>query len=77
MRELVENDRIVGGMTSEASEKVAEFYRSFVTGEVLVTDARTAEMTKLTENSFRDVNIAFANELSLLSDKFGIDVCGN
>jgi len=74
MRELVENDRIVGGMTSEASEKVAEFYRSFVTGEVLVTDARTAEMTKLTENSFRDVNIAFANELSLLSDKFGIDV---
>lgn len=74
MRELVENDRIVGGITSEASEKVASFYRTFVTGEVLVTDARTAEMAKLTENSFRDVNIAFANELSLLSDKFGIDV---
>lgn len=74
MRELVENDRIVGGLTAEASEKVAGFYRSFVTGEVLVTDARTAEMAKLTENSFRDVNIAFANELSLLCDKFGIDV---
>jgi len=74
MRELVENDRIVGGITSEASEKVAAFYRTFVTGEVLVTDARTAEMAKLTENSFRDVNIAFANELSLLSDKFGVDV---
>ena len=74
MRELVENDRIVGGITPEASEKVAAFYRTFVTGEVLVTDARTAEMAKLTENSFRDVNIAFANELSLLSDKFGVDV---
>jgi UDP-N-acetyl-D-mannosaminuronic acid dehydrogenase len=74
MRELVENDRIVGGMTPEASDSVASFYRTFVTGEVLVTDARTAEMAKLTENSFRDVNIAFANELSLLCDKFGIDV---
>ena len=58
----------------QASEKVAAFYRTFVSGEVLVTDACTAEMAKLTENSFRDVNIAFANELSMLSDKFGIDV---
>ncbi|WP_404398448.1 UDP-N-acetyl-D-mannosamine dehydrogenase [Idiomarina loihiensis] len=74
MRELVENDRIVGGLTLESSEKVAGFYRSFVTGDVLVTDARTAEMAKLTENSFRDVNIAFANELSILCDKFEIDV---
>lgn len=74
MRELVENDRIVGGLTPEAGEKVAAFYRTFVTGEVLVTDARTAEMAKLTENSFRDVNIAFANELSILCDKFNIDV---
>ncbi|PXX88891.1 UDP-N-acetyl-D-mannosamine dehydrogenase [Marinobacter vulgaris] len=74
MRELVENDRIVGGITPEAGEKVSEFYRTFITGEVLVTDARTAEMAKLTENSFRDVNIAFANELSLLSDRFDIDV---
>jgi len=74
MRELVENDRIVGGVTPEAGEKVQAFYRTFVTGEVFVTDARTAEMAKLTENSFRDVNIAFANELSLLSEKFGIEV---
>ncbi|KXS55371.1 MAG: UDP-N-acetyl-D-mannosaminuronic acid dehydrogenase [Marinobacter sp. T13-3] len=74
MRELVENDRIVGGVTPEAGEKVEAFYRTFVSGEVFVTDARTAEMAKLTENSFRDVNIAFANELSLLSEKFGIDV---
>ncbi|RUO62649.1 UDP-N-acetyl-D-mannosamine dehydrogenase [Pseudidiomarina insulisalsae] len=74
MRELVENDRIVGGITPKATEVVADFYRSFVSGEVLMTDARTAEMAKLTENSFRDVNIAFANELSILCDKFGIDV---
>lgn len=74
MRELVENDRIVGGLTVEASEKVADFYRTFVSGDVLVTDARTAEMAKLTENSFRDVNIAFANELSILCNKFQIDV---
>ncbi|WP_258807268.1 UDP-N-acetyl-D-mannosamine dehydrogenase [Pseudidiomarina sp. CB1] len=74
MRELVDNDRIVGGITHEATEIVADFYRSFVSGEVLTTDARTAEMAKLTENSFRDVNIAFANELSILCDKFGIDV---
>ncbi|CAB0151225.1 UDP-N-acetyl-D-mannosamine dehydrogenase [Pseudidiomarina piscicola] len=74
MRELVENDRIVGGITAEATDIVADFYRSFVSGEVLTTDARTAEMAKLTENSFRDVNIAFANELSVLCDKFSIDV---
>ncbi len=74
MIELVENDRIVGGLTPEATEKVAKFYETFVEGEVLKTDAKTAEMTKLTENSFRDVNIAFANELSILCDKFGIDV---
>ena len=74
MRELVENDRIVGGITPEATNKTAEFYKSFVQGEVLQTDAKTAEMAKLTENSFRDVNIAFANELSILCDKFGIDV---
>ena len=74
MRELVENDRIVGGLTSEATEKTVEFYKTFVSGAVLSTDARTAEMAKLTENSFRDTNIAFANELSILCDKFGIDV---
>ena len=74
MRELVENDRIVGGTTVEATAKTVEFYKTFVSGEVLSTDARTAEMAKLTENSFRDTNIAFANELSILCDKFGIDV---
>jgi len=74
MRELVENDRIVGGTTPEATEKTVEFYNTFVSGEIVSTDARTAEMAKLTENSFRDTNIAFANEISILCDKFGIDV---
>jgi len=74
MKELVENDRIVGGITPTATEKTVEFYNTFVSGEVLSTDARTAEMAKLTENSFRDTNIAFANELSILCDKFNIDV---
>lgn len=72
MRELISNDRIVGGISQMATKKVAEFYREFVKGEVLETCAKTAEMTKLTENSFRDVNIAFANELSILCDQFGI-----
>lgn len=74
MRELVENDRIVGGTTPEATQKTVEFYKTFVSGEIFSTDARTAEMAKLTENSFRDTNIAFANELSILCDKFEIDV---
>jgi len=74
MQELVENDRIVGGVTPEATKVTANFYREFVKGEVLETDSTTAEMAKLTENSFRDVNIAFANELSMISDKFGINV---
>lgn len=74
MSELVENDRIVGGLTAGASNAVGEFYRSFVRGEVLETEAACAEMCKLTENSFRDVNIAFANELSMLCDQKGIDV---
>jgi len=74
MRELVANDRIVGGTTPEATRRAVAFYRTFVEGEVLATDARTAEMIKLTENSFRDTNIAFANEISVLCDRFGIDV---
>ncbi|RAZ53212.1 nucleotide sugar dehydrogenase, partial [Campylobacter hyointestinalis] len=74
MKELVQNDRIVGGITKEATEKTALFYKTFVKGEVLKTDAKTAEMSKLVENSFRDVNIAFANELSLICDKLNIDV---
>ena len=74
MTEMVDNDRVVGGLTPEATSVVADFYRTFVRGAVLETDAKTAEMCKLTENSFRDVNIAFANELSLICDKEGIDV---
>jgi len=74
MRELVENDRIVGGINEKATEETVAFYKTFVSGQVLQTDAKTAEMAKLTENSYRDVNIAFANELSILSDKFDIDV---
>lgn len=74
MTELVENDRVVGGLSIEATKLVADFYRTFVRGAVLETDAKTAEMCKLTENSFRDVNIAFANELSLICAKEGINV---
>lgn len=74
MIELVENDRVVGGLTPEATKLVSEFYRTFVRGEVLECDAATAEMCKLTENSYRDVNIAFANELSLLCANSGINV---
>jgi len=74
LKELVENDRIVGGLTPNATKMVAEFYRTFVRGEVLETNARTAEMCKLTENSFRDVNIAFANELSMICANENIDV---
>ncbi len=74
MIELTENDRIVGGISPKATRDVAEFYRQFVTGDVLETDARTAEMAKLVENASRDVQIAFANELSMLCDRFGIDV---
>lgn len=74
MIELISNDRIIGGLTPEATEKTIEFYKTFVEGELLRTDAKTAEMAKLTENSFRDVNIAFANELSILCDQFDINV---
>lgn len=74
MTELVTNDRIIGGLTHEATEQAKAVYGTFCTGTIHTTDALTAEMTKLTENSFRDVNIAFANELSLICDKLGIDV---
>ena len=74
MTELVENDRVVGGLTPEATKAVSAFYKTFVRGAVLETNAATAEMCKLTENSYRDVNIAFANELSLLCAKSGINV---
>lgn len=72
--ELVHNDRVVGGMNHESTEKAIEFYRHFVQGTLHKTNAKTAEMCKLTENSSRDVQIAFANELSLICDKAGINV---
>lgn len=74
LRELVQNDRVIGGMTPKCSATAAALYKIFVKGECAITDARTAEMCKLTENSFRDVNIAFANELSIICDKLGINV---
>jgi UDP-N-acetyl-D-mannosaminuronic acid dehydrogenase len=74
LRELVENDRIIGGMSAACSKLAVELYQTFVAGECLLTNARTAEMAKLTENSFRDVNIAFANELSMICDKLEINV---
>lgn len=72
--ELVENDRVVGGINDASTQVAVDFYRDFVRGEVLPTTAKTAEMVKLTENSFRDVNIAFANELSMICDKLDINV---
>lgn len=74
MRELVENDRIVGGLTNRCSKAALEVYKTFVRGECVVTNARTAEMAKLTENASRDVSIAFANELSIICDQLDIDV---
>lgn len=74
VRELVTNDRVIGGMTQKASAMAVALYKTFVEGDCIVTNARTAEMCKLTENSFRDVNIAFANELSMICDKQGINV---
>jgi UDP-N-acetyl-D-mannosaminuronic acid dehydrogenase len=74
MHELIENDRVIGGLSRQCAERSVELYKIFVKGECIITDAKTAELTKLTENSFRDVNIAFANELSLICDKFDIDV---
>lgn len=74
LQELVGNDRVIGGMTPACSQHAIAFYKTFVSGSCLVTDARTAEMTKLTENSFRDVNIAFANELSLVCERLNVNV---
>lgn len=72
--ELVENDRIIGGITPSCSEYAKALYEIFVQGDCVITTARTAELAKLTENSFRDVNIAFANELSVICDKLDINV---
>lgn len=75
MQELITNDRVIGGMTPACSQAAARLYRTFVTGDcVIASGPRVAEMAKLTENSFRDVNIAFANELSLICDELGMDV---
>ena len=74
MMEIVENDRIVGGLASISTKEIADFYRMFVNGDIFETDAKTAEMCKLAENSFRDLNVAFANELSIICDKQGINV---
>lgn len=74
LEELVHNDRIVGGLTRTASDMAAALYRLFVEGEIHITSVRTAELCKLAENSFRDVNIAYANELSMICDKLDIDV---
>ena len=72
--ELIDNDRVIGGITPRCARKALGFYRRFVRGACVTTTARAAEMTKLTENAFRDVNIAFANELSLIADTMGVDV---
>lgn len=74
MQELISNDRLIGGLTARCSEQARALYKTFVTGECVITNARTAEMAKLAENSFRDVNIAFANELSMICDELDIDV---
>src|SRR5688572_5896801 len=74
VHELVSNDRVIGGMTRRCSQRATELYQAFVEADCIPTSARTAEMCKLTENSFRDVNIAFANELSIICDKLGINV---
>lgn len=74
IHELVNNDRVIGGIDAASAEKAAAFYRHFVKGELHMTDSKTAEMCKLTENSSRDVQIAFANELSLICDKAGVNV---
>lgn len=74
VRELVENDRVIGGLTAKCSQQAVELYKTFVQGDCVITNARTAEMAKLTENSCRDVQIAFANELSIICDKLDINV---
>lgn len=74
LKELIENDRVIGGIDNASTEAGQAFYRQFVTGECLGTDSRTAELCKLAENSFRDVNIAFANEMSEICEGFGIHV---
>src|SRR5260370_30612365 len=75
LRELIENDRIIGGMTEACAERAEAVYRVFLQAKVFRTDAATAELVKLVENASRDVNIAFANELSLICDQLRLNVC--
>lgn len=74
LRELVENDRTIGGMSLASTERAVDLYRIIIEGECHITDVRTAEMAKLVENAYRDVNVAFANELSIIADNLGINV---
>ena len=74
LEELTNNDRSIGGITPRCARKALAFYKRFVRGTCITTDARSAEMTKLVENAYRDVNIAFANELSIVADRMGLDV---
>lgn len=74
LKELVDNDRVVGGLDVASARRAEAVYRKFVNGGIHVTDARTAELCKLTENAYRDANIAFANELSLICDRLGVNV---
>lgn len=74
LRELIDNDRIIGGISLTCAEKAKSLYKIFVKGECFTTDSKTAEMAKLTENAYRDVNIAFANELSIICDKLNLNV---
>lgn len=74
MIELVSNDRVIGGVSNRCAERARDLYGTFARGELFLTDATTAELVKLSENAYRDVNIAFANELSLISDRLGVDV---
>ena len=74
LEELANNDRSIGGITPRCARKALSFYQRFVRGECVTTDARSAEMTKLIENAYRDLNIAFANELSMIADRMGLDV---
>lgn len=74
LSELVHNDRCIGGVTSNCARRAQRFYKTFVRGACIATSARAAEMVKLTENAFRDTNIAFANELSLICDRYGVNV---
>jgi len=73
-KEFVDNDRIIGGLDPISAEKARDFYKTVVRGKLVLTDCRTAEMAKLSENTYRDVNIAFANELSLICEKCGVDI---